>query len=129
MTWRHRPGTFRQGPGFDSGVAGLFVAIRTAGSPGTADAIVDEYNSLADAMADLLGTQPSPEQVLEMAAQYEALAAKVAAISACFELPPGFESGLSDTAIGSLFQDVLQKALDNHGAYTAQQLPSRSPRA
>lgn len=114
----------QQSLGFATGVTGLFVAIRTGDSPATADAVVEEYNALADAMADLLGTDPSPDQILEMAAQYEALAAKVAAISACESLPPGFISGLSDKGIGALFQHVLQKALDNPGAYTAQQLLS-----
>jgi hypothetical protein len=60
-----------------------------------------------------------------MVQQYEAYAAKVAGIGACGgKLPGGFESGLSDKALGFLFQDLLQKALDNPDAYTAQELLS-----
>lgn len=110
--------------GYATGVTGLFAAFRTGGSAGTANEVVDEYDALAAAMEDLVKINPSPEQVLEMTELYEALGAKIAAIGACFELPPGFQSGLSNMATGSLFQALLQKALNDPDAYTVQELLS-----
>ena len=114
----------QEAAGFTTNVTGLFVAIRS-GSAADAEALYAEYSSLMDAVVDLLVVTPSPEQVLDMVMQYEAYAAKVAGIGACGgSLPGGFESGLSDKALGFLFQDLLQKALDNADAYTAQELLS-----
>jgi len=113
----------QQAAGFTTNVTGLYVAIRTGGSPGNAETIAAEYASLTDAFLDATGGSPSPEQVAELVKQYEALAAKIAAIGACGgSLPQGFQSGLSDKVIAAFFQDLLQKALDNPDAYTAQQL-------
>jgi hypothetical protein len=113
----------QQAAGFTTNVTGLYVAIRTGGSSGNAETIAAEYASLTNALFDATGGSPSPEQVAELVKQYEALAAKIAGIAACGgSLPKGFQSGLSDKVIAAFFQDLLQKALDNPDAYTAQQL-------
>jgi hypothetical protein len=113
----------QEAAGFTTNVTGLFVALKTGGSGSSAEAIMAEYVSLTEAIVDLLGASPSPQQIVEMVKQSEALAAKIAGIAACGgSLPQGFQSGLSNNVIGSLFQDLLQKALDDPDAYTAQEL-------
>ncbi len=114
----------QQAAGFATTVTGPFVAVRTAGGAGAVDEVMGKYHSLNDAMLDALGGDPSPEQVIELAQQYEALAAELASIGACESLPAGFESGLSDKMIGAFFQDLLQKALDHPEMYSAQALLS-----
>ncbi len=114
----------QQAAGFATTIKGPFVAIRTAGAAGSVDAVIQQYKSLNDAMVDALGGSPSPEEVIELAKQYEAVAATLASIGACESLPTGFESGLSDKMIGALFQDLLQNALDHPAKYSAQALLS-----
>jgi hypothetical protein len=109
----------QEAAGFTSSVAGPFVAVRSGG-----EELAQEYAALVAAIADLLVVKPTPEQVLELAQQAEALVKKRAALGACGSLPPDYVPGVPEFVIGDLFQELLQKALSDPDAYTAQELLS-----
>lgn len=109
--------------GFDASLSANFVAVREGGTPAAAS-ITKEYGELVDAVLDATDSAPPVSLVLQLAQQVDALNAKVAGLGACDTPPKGFEKGLSDTVLASLFQDLLQTVLNDPDAYTAQQLLS-----
>jgi hypothetical protein len=107
--------------GFSSNLKAPFVAARISGS-GNADQLVEKYKGLTDSLVAALGDPITPEVVLDFVQQIDTLNAAFAGLGGCDSAPPGFQNGLSDTLLASLFQDLLQKALDDYQSYSAQEL-------
>ncbi len=114
----------QENAGFATSVTGNFVAIRTGDTPGSGEALLQEYIALRNAILDMLATDPTAAQVLKLTQQYEAYAAKLVAIGSCQSLPGDLDPDLSDDVIAALLQDLLQKALDHPEKYSAQELLS-----
>lgn len=107
--------------GFNSTLQAPFVAARVAGS-GNSEQLVQQYKDLTDALVAALGDPLTPDIVLGFVQQIDALNAAFAGLGGCDAAPSGFENGLSDVLMASLFQDLLQKGLDDYQSYSAQEL-------
>ena len=110
-----------QAAGFNANIEADFVAFRVAGTAGV-ESITTQYTQLVDAILDAAGGAPTAAQVLTLAQQVDALNAQVAGLGGCDVPPQGFQNGVADTLLASLFQDLLQTALNDPSAYTAQEL-------
>lgn len=110
-----------QAAGFNANLETDFVAFRVAGTAGV-ESITKQYSELVDAVLDASGGTPTAAEVLALAKQVDALNAQIAGLGGCDVPPNGFQNGVADTLLASLFQDLLQTALNDPSAYTAQEL-------
>ncbi len=110
-----------QAAGFNADLEAAFVAFRVAGSAGV-EGITKQYSDLVNAVLDAGGGSPTVAQVLSLAQQVDALNAQIAGLGGCDLPPKGFQNGLADTLLAALFQDLLQTALNDSSAYSAQEL-------
>ena len=112
----------QQSYGFSTTVKANFVAVRTGASP-AAQGLIEDYKSLVQAVLDMLTGGPVDiGLLLDLAHQIDALNAALAGLGGCDVPPKGFEKGLQDTLLASLFQDLLQDQVLPGDSYTAQEL-------
>jgi len=111
-----------QAQGINASIDAAFVAVRVSADPDATE-VLAEADALFELIVDL-PKPPKPTDLLAVAEKIDSFNSKLLGLGACDAAPPGFQKGLQDTILSTLFQGILNNVLAGTDDYSAQELLS-----